>query len=206
MNDPGEIIPPVSPDQIKNTKVIQTRRSIIDMLKDKPINFMEIGTGSGDFFSDIINNLNVEKATILDIFDGYPDVHNRHLPEEQEKFVRGRFALNKNVNIIKGRSHETLPELYKVDDTRYDFIYLDAIHSMNQVSNNLSWATRIIKDDGIIGLDDFCFKPDFLEDTGDKYETQQAVMIFLKNNPEWKIKYFSFNEGGFQNIFISKQW
>lgn len=176
------------------------------MLKDKPINFMEIGTGSGDFFSDIINNLNVEKATILDIFGGYPDVHNRHLPEDQERFVRDRFALNKNVNIIKGRSHETLPELYRADDTRYDFIYLDAIHSMDQVLNNLSWATKIIKDDGIIGIDDFCFKPDFLENNNDRYETQQAVMTFLKNNQEWKIKYFSFNEGGFQNVFISKQW
>jgi hypothetical protein len=204
--NPGEMIPPASYHQIENTKVIQSRRSILDMITNSPINFMEIGTGSGDFASDVIDSLDVEKATILDIFIAYPDIHGRHLPEEQEVFVRKRFSNNKRVNIIKGSSHITLPALYATDDTRYDFIYLDSDHSMRQVSVDLSWAAKMIKDDGIIGIDDFCFKPGFLDDNEDKYEAQQAVMTFLKNNPEWKIKYFSFNDGGFQNVFISKQW
>jgi hypothetical protein len=209
MKNPGKIIPPVSYDQIKHTKIIETRTKIVDMLNADyadSIAFMEIGTGSGDFANEIITNARVGRATILDIFNGYSDVHNRHLPQDQEKFVRERFLLNKNVVIIKGSSHKALPELYKHDNTKYDFIYLDADHSMQQVSTDLSWATKMIKDDGIIGIDDFCFKPGFLEDMGDKYEAQEAVMTFLKNNLNWKIKYFSFNDGGFQNIFISKQW
>jgi SAM-dependent methyltransferase len=205
-------VPMIPQKQIQNTKLIEQRNKIIDCINseyigvftNEKINFLEVGTGSGDFADEIISSIDIGVATLLDIFNGYWDVHERHEDYEQESFVRSRFANNDRVRVIKGDSSKALEELFNNDDTRYDFIYLDADHSFDGVKNDLSWATKLIKDDGIIGIDDFCFYPGYLEPSNDKYEAQEAVTQFLQDNPEWKVKYFSINVGGFQNIFLCK--
>jgi hypothetical protein len=64
----------------------------------------------------------------------------------------------------------------------------------------------LLAEDGLIGIDDYCFaSPQAVEkNPDDPYEVQQAVSAFLNENPLWKIKYFSLNARGFQNIFIGK--
>jgi predicted O-methyltransferase YrrM len=204
-----KMIPVISYDQIKNTKLIEQREHIVNFISndlDKKISFIEIGTGSGDFASEIVNSSAIDKGIILDTFDGYEDVHNRHATHEQESFVRERFSQYPNIRIIKGDSKDTLPEICSSETSKYDFIYLDADHSIEQVSSDLASATKLIKETGIIGIDDFCFHPGYIKENTGKYEAQEAVSQFLRDNPNWKIKYFSFNVGGFQNVFLSQCW
>jgi predicted O-methyltransferase YrrM len=204
-----KMIPVISYEQIKNTKLIEQREHIINFISndsDQKINFIEVGTGSGDFAAEIIQSAVVDKAIILDTFEGYDDVHDRHAAHEQESFVRERFSLYPNIRIIKGDSKKTLPELCSSETSKYDFIYLDADHSIEQVSSDLASATKLIKEDGIIGIDDFCFHPGYIKENTGKYQAQEAVSQFLRDNPNWKIKYFSFNVGGFQNVFLSQCW
>jgi predicted O-methyltransferase YrrM len=204
-----KMIPVISYDQIKNTKLIEQREHIVNFISndlDKKISFIEVGTGSGDFASEIVNSSAIDKGIILDTFDGYEDVHNRHAAHEQESFVRERFSQYPNIRIIKGDSKDTLPEICSSETSKYDFIYLDADHSIEQVSSDLASATKLIKETGIIGIDDFCFHPGYIKENTGKYEAQEAVSQFLRDNPNWKIKYFSFNVGGFQNVFLSQCW
>ena len=204
-----KMIPVISYDQIKNTKLIEQREHIVRFIGnnlDKTISFIEVGTGSGDFASEIVNSSAIDKGIILDTFDGYEDVHNRHAAHEQESFVRERFSQYPNIRIIKGDSKNTLPEICLSETSKYDFIYLDADHSMEQVSSDLASATKLIKEAGLSGIDDFCFHPGYIKENTGKYQAQEAVSQFLKDNPNWKIKYFSFNVGGFQNVFLSQSW
>jgi cephalosporin hydroxylase len=204
-----KMIPVISYEQIKNTKLIEQREHIVNFISEdskSKISFIEVGTGSGDFAAEIVESLIIDKAIILDTFDGYEDVHDRHAAHEQESFVRERFSPYPNIRIIKGDSKNTLPEICSSETDKYDFIYLDADHSMEQVSSDLDSATKLIKETGIIGIDDFCFHPGYIKENTGKYQAQEAVSQFLKNNPNWKIKYFSFNVGGFQNVFLSQCW
>ena len=204
-----KMIPVISYEQIKNTKLIEQREHIVNFISnnlDKKISFIEVGTGSGDFASEIVNSSAIDKGIILDTFDGYEDVHNRHAAHEQESFVRERFSQYPNIRIIKGDSKDTFPEICSSETNKYDFIYLDADHSIEQVSSDLVSATKLIKETGIIGIDDFCFHPGYIKENTGKYQAQEAVSQFLKDNPNWKIKYFSFNVGGFQNVFLSQSW
>ena len=86
-----KMIPVISYEQIKNTKLIEQREHIVNFISndsDQKINFIEVGTGSGDFAAEIIQSVVVDKGIILDTFEGYDDVHDRHAAPEQERFVR----------------------------------------------------------------------------------------------------------------------
>jgi len=198
-------IPVISYQQIEQTKLIEQRGHIVNFL-DNEISFIEVGTGSGDFAEEIIKSINPRNAILIDTFPGYYDVHGRHDTYKQEEFVRERFSNNNNIKVISGDSKVVLPSLHSMSSEKYDFIYLDADHSLEQLSSDLLWASKLLKDSGIIGIDDFCFHPDYIQQNTGKYQAQEAVSLFLKSNPEWKIKYFSLNVGGFHNVFLSKNW
>jgi hypothetical protein len=197
--------------QIQDTKFIRVRYDIVNHIqKEGGINFLEIGTGSGDFADHICSSIKVNNLTIVDTFDGYLDHLKRHggSPEDQRTFVENRFENKVDTKIVSGRSVDVLPQIYKEDPfTKYDFIYIDASHSFNDVMNDLLWSTLLLSEDGIIGLDDYCFKPPQLPtDEYHLYEVQQVLSAFLHENPLWKIKYFSLNAKGFQNVFICRDY
>lgn len=197
-----------SDEQIQNTKIIRTRYDIVNHIppKDGGIGFLEIGTGSGDFANTICSEIEVSSLTILDTFEGYNDHLGRHgnSPEEQLEFITNRFSYINNLNIVSGNSLTALPDLYnKNPEAKYDFIYIDADHAFDNVYSDLCWSAKMIGQDGLIGIDDYCFKPKHAPDR-DSYEVQEALSFFLSENPDWEIKFFCFNGKGFQNVFISR--
>ena len=195
--------------QIENTKVLRARYDIYNYLpkKEDGISFMEIGTGSGDFTEHICSNVLVKDLTILDTFEGYRDHLGRHgdSGDDQLNFVKQRFENKTNLRIIEGDSFVELRELYESNpDLKYDFIYIDADHSFRGSYSDITWASKMLADGGIIGIDDYCFKPSGQLHGDDAYEVQESLSLFMDKNPEWEIKYFSFNAKGFQNVFISR--
>jgi hypothetical protein len=198
--------------QLDSMKVIRTRYDILDHIKkESGINFLEIGTGSGDFAEKVCSSVKVNNLTIVDTFEGYDDPQKRHgkSSTDQKTFVLNRLKKITNVSLLEGDSKKTLCKIYKNDPkTKYDFIYIDANHSFDSVMSDIFWSTMLLAEDGIIGIDDYCFASPqaFEKNPDDPYEVQQAVSAFLNENPLWKIKYFSLNARGFQNIFIGKGW
>lgn len=195
--------------QIKDTKIIRSKESISKYIaKPDGINVLEIGTGSGDYADHICSETKVINMTIADTFEGYNDFLGRHdaSPAAQKNFVSERLKDKTNLKLLTGRSINTLPELYREDrNLKYDFIYIDASHAFEDVIHDIFWATMLLNDNGIIGIDDYCFPhPD--GPANQRYEVQQAVSSFLQENPGWRIKYFSFHANGFQNIFLCKDY
>lgn len=195
--------------QIANTKIIRFKEDILKYIgKDSGIDVLEIGTGSGDFAYFLCSNIKVNNMTIVDTFEGFNDIDGRHgnLPDDQKFFVNNRISHLTNLTLIKGDSLQELQKMYRSDHSKkYDFIYVDANHSFENVINDLFWSSMLLRQGGIIGIDDYCFKPSKI-DNDDKYEVQEALSAFLNENHQWTIKYFSFNANGFQNVFIGKEF
>lgn len=197
----------ISEEQVAQTKIIQNRWSIINILAgmNKELRVMEVGTAAGDYAQCLVDGLKLNKLVLIDTFDNpdmMPDSENRYDANNNYSFVRERFKNNPEVEIRKGKSETLLREYipsYDVD--KFDFIYLDSDHSFHNVYNELLYASQILNPHGVIGIDDFSTAPD---DPIHPYEVMQAVTTFLQVNKDWKVKYFAFGTESLQNIYISR--
>jgi predicted O-methyltransferase YrrM len=114
-------------------------------------------------------------------------------------FIKKRFINEANVSLLKGDSAEVLP---KIKD-RYDYIYIDADHRFEFVEKDLYNATKILKDEGIIGLNDYAYKG------VDKYNRYSygvinAVNFFLDINLDWEVVGFALHNEMFCDIYLKK--
>lgn len=199
----------ISEEQTKNTIVLKNRYSIIDLLagQGKPMRLMEVGTAAGDYAQLMADKIKIEKMTLIDRFedeDIMPDGSGRYSKGKNYQFVVDRFKDNPAVEVIKSLSNEALPKFIPMQEKdKFDFIYLDSDHSFHNVYNELLYASQIVNQFGVIGIDDFSSATD---DPIRPYEVMQAVTTFLDNNREWKVKFFTFGSESLQNIYISREY
>lgn len=199
----------ISEEQTKDTIVLKNRYSILDLLasQEKPMRLMEIGTAAGDYAQLMADKIKIEKMILIDKFDDediMPDGSGRYSKGKNYQFVIDRFKDNPAVDVIKGFSKDVLLKFIPMQEKdKFDFIYIDSDHSFHNVYNELLYASQIVKQFGIIGIDDFSSATD---DPIRPYEVMQAVTTFLDNNREWKVKFFTFGSESLQNIYISREY
>jgi predicted O-methyltransferase YrrM len=197
----------ISDEQTKGTTVLKNRYSIIDILagQDEPLRLMEVGTAAGDYAQLMVDNIKIEKMILIDKFDNedmMPDGSGRYSKDKNYQFIVDRFKDNPAVEVIKSLSNEALPKFIPMQEKdKFDFIYLDSDHSFHNVYNELLYASQIVKQFGIIGIDDFSSATD---DPIHPYEVMQAVTTFLHNNREWKVRFFTFGTESLQNVYLSR--
>lgn len=199
----------ISSAQTSGTKILEKRGSIVDILNQygRPLNIMEIGVMAGDFAEYLYDNLPVNKMVLIDPFNNEDymshDGQKRFNSEENLKYVRSRFSNKNNVEIIPGFSNDIINRhfLGMEQSDRFDFIYIDSNHEYYNTFNEILYSSQILKEDGIIGIDDYTLS---LNDPLIVCETMQAVTEFLSTNQDWKVAYYSFNDAGLPNIFLSK--
>lgn len=198
----------ISENQTKNTKILQNRSSIFEVLnkKSRPLNIVEIGVMAGDFASEMLSSMQVQTLYLIDPFnidDGAAQSETlRFTKESHLSFIIEKFNHDSRVRILQGFSEHRLMELLELENNdKIDFVYIDSNHNFGNVYNDILYATQIIKLDGIIGIDDMSL---FLEDPRDLSETFQAVTRFLSNNKDWEVSYYSFHDNGMPNIYLSR--
>jgi hypothetical protein len=197
----------ISEEQTKDTVVLKNRYSIIDILakQEKSMRLMEVGTAAGDYAQLMADSIPLQKMILIDKFDNQdmmPNGSERYSSDKNYQFVVDRFKSNPAVEVIKSMSSEALPKFIPMQERdKFDFVYLDSDHSFHNVYNELLYASQIVKQFGIIGIDDFSSATD---DPIHPYEVMQAVTTFLDNNKEWKVRFFTFGTESLQNIYISR--
>lgn len=199
----------ISAEQTKDTAILKNRYSIIDILakQGKPMRLMEVGTAAGDYAQLMADSIPLEKMILIDRFnseDMMPNGSERYSSDKNYQFVVDRFKSNPAVEVIKSVSSQALPKFIPMQEKeKFDFVYLDSNHSFHNVYNELLYASQIVKQCGIIGIDDFSSATD---DPIHPYEVMQAVTTFLHNNKDWKVKFFTFGDESYQNIYISREY
>lgn len=192
----------ISQEQLDATKFLSKREDILKHIQDSGM-VLEVGTFAGDFAEKILTSCNPKRLDLIDTFGINDAWKDRFSSETHLDFVKNRFKSFTNiVQIHKGKSSEMLPMLHE-QEMRYNFIYIDASHKYKNFYSDLLWASQLVNiDEGhIIGIDDFSCKH---EDPTKPFEVMEATTKFLSHNREWKVKFFSFNDHGLHNIYISK--
>lgn len=198
----------ISENQTKNTKILRNRFSVFEILnkKNKPLNIVEVGVMAGDFAKSMLDCLNINNLYLIDPFNIDDGAAQNNTPRFTKKthydFILNRFKDDNRVHLRQGLSEYELPKLLEFcENDKMDFVYIDSDHRFENIYNEILYATQILKQDGIIGIDDMSL---FLEDPVDLCEVFQAVTRFLNNNMNWEVSYYSFHDNGMPNIYLSR--
>ena len=105
------------------------------------VNGVEVGVLRGDNADSILNELNIKKLYLIDIWDDYKDQRTKFANQENYDIVLKRFKKDKRVEIIRNLSMEGSK---KIENRSLDFVYIDANHGYKHVYNDMNcWYPKI---------------------------------------------------------------
>ena len=188
--------PKISSKQLKNIKVYSDREEFILSLNNN-ISILEIGTLAGDY-ADLLLKINPKNLDLLDTYESN-DIHglNRFNKNNHYEYVKNKYKDYKNIKLIKGLSDLMLPVLNK---KYYDYIYIDADHKYESINNDLYNSIKLLKENGIIGLNDYLM----FDKNNNEYGTVFAVNKFLHDNPDWEVIGIALHPFMFCDIYLKK--
>jgi len=193
--------PKLSDRAFKDAKLYPNRLSALEGLPIAPKSVLEVGTLAGDFAEHILNKWKPNELCLIDYFNS--DDHIFHEPRfnssSHYQFVKQRFSQVNNLSLMKGESSKLLSDLIKLGK-KFDFIYIDAGHTYDDVSRDIKLASKISNPGGVIGLNDYIMT-DYYYDT--VYGVVHATNEFLLENETFKVIGYALNENLFSDIYLS---
>ena len=133
--------------------MIKTRDDITNILPANSIG-CEIGVFEGEFAEQLLSSEKFNKLYLVDIFSGKASNFNKHYEDSSVLYdiVKNKFSNDKRVEVIKEDSISFL----KSTNIKFDFIYIDTIHSYDFLIQELEAAHNIINKHGYICGHDYC--------------------------------------------------
>lgn len=194
--------------QIKNVKVFNSTRTAMLELLGNEISFLEIGVAAADTSEFLCLNKKVKNVYLVDLYNDI-DFYGikgskkpRYTPKTHANFVYERIAnlANGHVTVLEGKSEDLLP----IEGLELDYIYIDGNHSYESVKLDLENSAKMIKKDGIIGVDDYInFMAEKDHSSISEYGVIRAVNEFLKDNHDFRVIGYAFNIHA-PSIFIQR--
>jgi hypothetical protein len=132
---------------------IQHRDNITDMLNPGSIG-CELGVFEGEFSSILLNSNKFDKLYLVDLFSGPAWNDGKHYPDSSVLYdtVKSKFCNYPEIEVVKQDSVSFL----KTTPLKFDFIYIDTIHSYDHCKQELDAAHNIINNNGYICGHDYC--------------------------------------------------
>ncbi|MFW9943667.1 MAG: class I SAM-dependent methyltransferase [Candidatus Sifarchaeia archaeon] len=141
---------------------------VINYVEDKkPGVFLEIGTWNGTMAKALLK-LGAKKYIGFDLWEEgseeLDDIENNAKKRVTEEEVRERldgalktYGEGKEYELIKGNTRETLKKYVKDKEFFVDVCLIDGGHSAATIKNDFLNVLKIMKDDGVIFMDDYYF-------------------------------------------------
>lgn len=198
-------VPKISENQLKNAKLYSSRENFVYTLS-KNIKVLEIGTGGGDYADFLLKNNVPSTLDLLDTFNSLDFYYENYVKIERFNnkthldYIKNKFKKYNNVNLLQGNSLNILPTITQ----QYDYIYIDADHTFDYVVKDLEYSSKILNNNGIIGLNDYSYKPKGTKGIPHDYDVIPAVNQFLYNNKDWHVIAFALDEEMYCDIYIQK--
>lgn len=198
------IVPPLPADLVKRARVLSRREEILPLLPTNGI-ICEVGVAYGDFSEQIIRVCRPRKFIAIDLFniEDYPDMwgYDRLKNKNHLEYYRSRFSLEleaRKMDIMVGFSTDMLPN---IPDASVDAFYIDAWHSYESVSAELSIINQKIKPNGWIVLNDYVLY-DVVART--PYGVIPALHEFMLRE-NWEMRYFALHPWMYCDVAIRRR-
>ena len=131
----------------------------VNNYKDKPINYLEIGTFYGANILSVAKTYGLQKDSKLYCIDPWEDYDEYPEYKNQQSTIYNSFINNiKNSGekdkIIINRGYSNI-EIQKFDNDFFDIIYIDGNHEPEYVLEDAVLSFRKLKKNGIMIFDDY---------------------------------------------------
>ena len=143
-----------------------------NLLMDKKVNVLEIGTFEGMSFLFFQKYLQLENIYCVDL------IENDNFKFNKEKF--------ENYKYFNSSSDEFFRKKIGI---KFDIIYVDGSHYVKDVYNDLINSHKNLKENGILIIDDLLLDIEFRRNKKYFDEVISAVFMFLNKKFEYKILY-----------------
>lgn len=191
---------------LRNSTILPNRYFILSRLQ--PFGRVaEVGVAFGDFSASILKVMKPIEFVAIDLFNLHEievifgmRSADKFAGRTHEEFYRKRFEnemASGQVSLRKGFSTDVLnsfPEAY------FDMIYIDAAHDYANVKKDLQATKRVIRDDGIIIMNDYIMANPF---DGQLFGVVQATHEFcLAEN--WEFLYLTLHPFMYCDVALRK--
>jgi tetratricopeptide (TPR) repeat protein len=189
---------PIGDKQLFVNVIEYFNQTYTKVLSGKKINVLEIGTYTGISLINIINMIPNSNGIGVDLWTSYNEnnlLENMDLLEIEKSFYKNinTFGLQDRIIGLKQNSTNALISFIQ-EKKMFDFIYIDGSHLLLDCYSDLLLAWNIIEKDGIIAIDDYLYKKDFILES-----PFEGVNHFLKR---YEGKYNLLHKG--YRVFLQK--
>jgi len=171
-----------------------------------PRNMIEIGVWRGDRTVHFISSGNALKKYVgFDLFEGmnndkYQQESMGHCVPHAKEMVMARIhpiAIQRGckVELIAGKTEETLPEFVGQNAGQFDFIYIDGGHSLETVANDWEFSKQLLAPRGLAIFDDY-----YLNDDS---RGAKPLIDALLHDRNYRVRFFPMTENILEDLQIT---
>jgi hypothetical protein len=140
---------------------------LIDLYSHRrPRSIVEIGVWRGNRAVQFLQaGVNLERYVGFDLFDDLSSAlatqekmglcTATRLEDIQARIQQAQRNGHPTVELIAGRTDETMPEYASRNGPEFDFIYIDGGHSLETIRNDWTYSEKLLAPDGMIVFDDY---------------------------------------------------
>jgi hypothetical protein len=204
--DFSDAIAPINADAMRNARLFSSRHEMIKALP-KNQDVVEVGVAYGDFSVDLVTELMPRKFIGIDHFglEKFPLVWGKNPRETLGDLTHEVYYKNRMQKLSNDLDFEYVhmagPSAKMVlQSDGFDFAYIDAGHSYEDVELDTRAVIRKLRDKGNIFFNDYIWRDTF---NGGLYGVVRTVNQ-LVNEGGWEVKGLSLNPMMFCDIWIQK--
>jgi Methyltransferase domain len=180
---------------------------LIELFRRKsPRRMIEIGVWRGDRSVQFIQSgPSLEQYVGFDLFD---DLSNSlvvsesmgrctatQFQEVEARLKQAQHGSRPSVELVKGRSDQSLPEFARTHGPEFDFIYIDGGHSIETIQNDWTYSERLLSPDGLAVFDDY-----YPNDSG---RGAKSLIDELLHDDRFVVRFFPMIEDGLEDLQIT---
>ena len=164
------------PNWFKQTAEDNFKTQLTPLAGKFNLRFLQIGAYTGDATVWLVDNILTQANSVLedvDIWTGSDEEAHKAMDwADVEKVYDSRIAFRPNVIKYKMDSREYLRS---VEESTFDFIYIDGDHTAEGVLQDAVLAWRLLKPGGIIAFDDYLWE----DPRGIEYQPGWSIDTFV---------------------------
>ena len=165
--------PLLSEQHLENCVVLPNRLVLLDKMPQRSI-VVEVGVKKGTFSAQLLKRCQPSQLHLID----------RNLKNHK---IKKKFETDISNGVVHLHQGDSSTVLDSFPDEYFDFIYIDADHSYNGVTRDITVAKHKVKDGGYLVFNDYTYWSPI---ECMRYGVQQAVNE-LCINEGWEVIYFA---------------